>query len=85
MLAGLLIATFRKIRVELLDDFEWGRFRLGLFFIIVLYNVTEVSFRGPHPLWVMFYIIAFDYMKPWQGEAAVETTEGEEEEKLAYV
>ena len=86
MLGALLIATFRKIRVQLLDDFEWGRFRLGLFLIIVLYNLTEVSFRGPHPLWVMFYIIAFDYVNPWQGEAGIgETTEGEEEEELAYV
>ena len=72
--------------MQLLDDFKWGRFRLGLFLIIVLYNLTEVSFRGPHPLWVMFYIIAFDYVNPWQGEAGIgETTEGEEEEELAYV
>jgi exopolysaccharide production protein ExoQ len=61
MLVALLIATFRKIRLGLLTNFQFGRFRLGFFTAVVLYNWTEVSFRGPHPIWLVFYIVAMDY------------------------
>ena len=64
VLVGLLVATFFKVRRGLLADFEFGRFQLGLLVAVVLYNWTEVSFRGPHPLWLIFYIIAIDYPKP---------------------
>ena len=61
ILIGLLIATYRKACRELLDNFEFGRFRLGLLFAIVLYNWTDATFKALHPLWFAFYIIAIDY------------------------
>ena len=61
ILVGLLIATFRKIRHGILTNFQFGRFRFGFLAAVVLYNWVEVSFRGPHALWLVFYIIAIDY------------------------
>src|SRR4029077_1324316 len=66
MLVGLLIATFHKIRLGLFKNFEWGRFQLGFFMALVLYNLTEVSFRGPNTLWLVFYITAIEYPKSKQ-------------------
>lgn len=61
MLIGLIIATFRKIRLELLRNFQFGRFRLGLLVAIVVFNWTEASFKGLSPIWFIFYVIAMDY------------------------
>jgi exopolysaccharide production protein ExoQ len=61
MLIGLIVATFRKIKHELLLNPDWGRFRLGLLTAVVFYNWTEVSFRGLSLLWFAFYIIALEY------------------------
>ncbi len=58
---GLLIATFKKCRIELLTNFQWGRFRMGVLAAIIVYNWTEAAFKGLSPLWFLFYIIAMDY------------------------
>jgi exopolysaccharide production protein ExoQ len=64
MLVGLIIATFRKIRLELLRNFQFGRFRLGFLSAIVVYNWTEAAFRGLNPVWFIFYLVAMDYPEP---------------------
>jgi hypothetical protein len=74
MMAGLLIATFVKIRGEILVNFQFGRFRLAFLTALILYNWTEVSFRGPHVLWLVFYIIAIEYPKR-KYESVVESSE----------
>jgi exopolysaccharide production protein ExoQ len=61
VLAGVLIATFRKIKRELLQNPDWGRFRLGFLAAVIFYNWTEVSFRGLSLVWFPFYIIAMEY------------------------
>jgi exopolysaccharide production protein ExoQ len=87
MLVGVLIASFRKIRLGLLKNFEWGRFQVGFFIALVLYNWTEVSFRGPNTLWLVFYITAIEYPKSKQISAAPlsEGWESEENVELAHV
>jgi O-antigen ligase len=61
ILVALIIATFRKARSELIKNLDFGRFRLGVLFAIVVYNYTEATFKGLHPLWTLFYLIATDY------------------------
>jgi len=86
MLIGLIIATFRKIRLELLSNFQFGRFRLGLLAAVVVCNWTEATFKGLSPIWFVFYIIAMDY--PGPQFAPVEESSliinPEEERELAY-
>jgi len=78
MLAGLIIATFRKIRLALLSNFQFGRFRLGFLVAALFYNWTESSFRGLSLVWCIFYIIAMDYPRPHQS-FAFEALEEEKE------
>jgi exopolysaccharide production protein ExoQ len=61
LLLGLFVATFRKIRLDLFRNFEWGRYRLGFLVAVILYNWTEAAFKTLSPLWFVFYLIATDY------------------------
>jgi O-antigen ligase len=72
LLVGLFVATFRKIRLELFRNFEWGRYRLGFLVAAILYNWTESAFRTVSPVWFVFYIIAMDYPQP-EYESVVES------------
>jgi O-antigen ligase len=87
LMIGLFIATFRKIRLELFRDFEWGRYRLGFLAALILYNWTEAAFKTLSPLWFVFYLIATDYPRIYlataQASDGVESTEASRE--LVYV
>jgi exopolysaccharide production protein ExoQ len=61
IVAALLLATFGKIRLALIRDFNWGRYRLGFFAAILLYNWTEAAFKSFHPVGFAFYLIAIGY------------------------
>jgi O-antigen ligase len=61
--AGVLISTYRKIRTDLLRRFEFGRLRLGLLVVIIIYNLTEAAFVSVHFIYAVFFLIAIDYTK----------------------
>jgi hypothetical protein len=61
ILACLLLSTFQKSRRELLRNFEFGRFRMGVLFAVLAYNYTEAAFKGVHLVWTLFHLIAIDY------------------------
>ena len=86
LLIGLLFATFWKTRRDLLTNFEWGRFRLGFLLAAVVYNWTESGFRGLHPVWFVFYLIALDYPqhKFSSIEQPAEALLDEEDAELVY-
>lgn len=58
LLLTMFITTFIKARRELLTNFEFGRFRLGFLAAVVVYNWTEAAFKGLHPVWFVFYLVA---------------------------
>lgn len=61
LLAGVFISTFRNIKEMLLNDFEYGRFRMALFIMIVTHNLTESSlFRSNHNLHFIFLLVAMN-------------------------
>jgi O-antigen ligase len=68
--AALIIASFRKIRLELLRNFEFGRFRLAFLFAILVYNYTEATFKSVSIVWTLFHIIAMDYPRLEQTQSA---------------
>jgi O-antigen ligase len=86
MLIGWIIATFWKIRLKLLGNFEWGRYGLGFLVAAVVYNWTEAGFKTLHPVWFVFYLIAMDYPKPQLPavEPSFEAMGLEENGELAY-
>jgi hypothetical protein len=55
------VATFWKIRFELFRNFEMGRYQMGFFIAVVLYNWTEAAFGTYSPIWFVFYLIAMRY------------------------
>ena len=86
LLIGLFVATFWKIRLELFRNFEWGRYRLGFFAAIVVYNWTEAAFKTLSAVWFVFYIIAMDYPRSYltAAESSVEATSPEENREFTY-
>lgn len=83
MLVGFLIATFRKIRRSFFEDCRLADYRLAFFAAVVIYNLTEVSFRGTHPIWAIFYLVAIDYWPLRYADQVVETMETDRELQLA--
>jgi O-antigen ligase len=61
LLIVLLLSTFQRVKNELMRSLEWGRFRMGYFVPILLYNYTEATFKGVHLVWLFFHFIAMDY------------------------
>jgi exopolysaccharide production protein ExoQ len=85
MLFGLITATFRKIRLELLRNPDWGRFQLGFLIALIFYNLTEATFKGLSLTWFIFFIVAIKYPRVGY-EPASESSVGivEEEGRLVY-
>ncbi len=82
LLIGLLVATFWKIRAELFQSIEMGRYRLGFLAALVLYNWTEAAFKTLNPLWFIFYLIAMDYPKPQIASTGQFSAINDREEKM---
>jgi O-antigen ligase len=61
ILIGLLVVTYRKSRLALFSNFQFGRFRLGFLAAVIAYNWTEAAFKNISPVWFVFYLIALDY------------------------
>jgi exopolysaccharide production protein ExoQ len=85
LLVALLIATFRKARVDLLTNIEWGRLRFGFLVAVILANWTEAKFRGLSVLWFAFYIIAVDYPKLTREASENDVATGALDEELEPV
>ncbi len=61
LLIATAVATFRKSQTELLRNFEFGRLRMALLVVILVYNFTEATFKAVAVLWTLFHVIALDY------------------------
>jgi O-antigen ligase len=87
LLLGLFVAIFRKIRLELFQNFEWGRYRLGFLTAVILYNWTEAGFKTISPIWFVFYLIALDYPRGYLtgGESSVGVARSDKDMEFAYV
>jgi exopolysaccharide production protein ExoQ len=83
LLIGLITATFWKVRSSLFQNFEWGRYRLGFFVCVLLYNFTESGFRLFNPILLIFYIIGMEY--PRNNLIAMQTPRAEARHEFAYV
>jgi len=85
MLFGLITATFRKIRLELFRNPDWGRFQLGFLIALIFYNLTEATFKGLSLTWFIFFIVAMRY--PGLGYEPVSERSvgvGTEKDRLIY-
>jgi len=62
VLLGLFLASaFRSINESILNDFDFGVFRMVFFIMIVVHNITESSYlRSDHNLWFVLLLIALN-------------------------
>ena len=84
MLFGLIIATFRKIRLDLFQNPDWGRFQLGFLVAILFYNLTEATFKGLSLTWFIFFIVAMKHPIAEYGRASQHSQTRKLEEDLVY-
>lgn len=70
-LGGAIFSSFRNIRKMLVlpfdigkpstTDFDFGRFRMGFLAALLVYNITEATFKALHFLFFVFFVIAIEY------------------------
>jgi len=86
LLAGVVFAAFRKIRLDLLRNFQWGRFQMACLVALLVHSWTEAGFRGLSFPFFMFFVIAVNWPKfrvaPTQHVS--DTVSKEPQEELAY-
>lgn len=63
LLLGVFFTTYKKARRDLLEDIEWGRFRLAFLVGAMFYGWTEAAFRQLDPVYFVLFLIATSYPK----------------------
>lgn len=61
VLSGIMVSTYKSIQRTLISDFDYGRFKMAFFVMVLFYNITEAAFRGLTLMWLVFLLIALDY------------------------
>jgi O-antigen ligase len=57
LLLGVIVGSARQIAQSLTVDFEYGRFRMAVFLMVMFVNITESTFlRGNHNMWFLFLL-----------------------------
>ena len=65
LLACVLVQSFLGATKMIHDDFEYGRLRLSLLFMVMVMNYAEATFTvGCHLWWFGFLVVAV-YARPW--------------------
>lgn len=78
LLTGVLFSLLPKLLASLVDDFDFGCFRITLFLTIILINITESTYiRGDHHLWLILMVIILQV--PQTQEATTPQTIGIED------
>ena len=60
LLVGIVYCAYQNIKKELTYNFDYGRFRMGIFFIALLYNITEDALGKMALLWFVFLLVSLD-------------------------
>ncbi len=57
-LSIVLLKAYRNTMGEIERNFSFGRYRIAFFAIVLIYNITEAAFKGLHPMWFSFLLLA---------------------------
>jgi exopolysaccharide production protein ExoQ len=86
LLVGVVFAVYRKIRLDLVRNFEWGRVQMACLIVLLAHSWTEAGFRGLSLAFFVFFIIATNY--PWLSASSppsFEIASSEWQSELAYI
>lgn len=56
----VVIESYRKIKIELMTNFDYGSFQMGLLILMLLYNYSEAGFKVGSIILLFFWIIALN-------------------------
>ena len=70
LLVGVIYFAYRNINKELKYNFDYWRFRMAFFVIVLLYNVTEDAFGRFTLMWFVFLLISIDLPQKLQLQSA---------------
>jgi len=65
LLAWLILQSLHNITRMISYDFEYGRLRLALFFMILVMNYSEATFTVGNHLWWFGFLVVAVYARPW--------------------
>jgi O-antigen ligase len=65
LLALAIIQCLRSATRAIRDDFEYGRLRLALLFMVIVMNYSEATFSVANHLWWFGFLIVAVYARPW--------------------
>jgi O-antigen ligase len=60
LMAGLVVSVFFKAKRSLLTSFDYGRLRLVMIALFLLYNMTEAGYKATTLIFFVFLLIAMD-------------------------
>ena len=56
LLAGIVMTGYRNVLVAFRSNSKTASFRLALFVMALIYNLTEAGFRTQNPVWIVFLL-----------------------------
>jgi exopolysaccharide production protein ExoQ len=65
LLAWVIVQVLRNASRTIVADFEYGRLRLALLFMILVMNYSEATFTVGNHLWWYGFLIVAVYARPW--------------------
>lgn len=66
LLGAVLYIVYRNIRKELFNNFDYGRFKMAMFIVILLYNITEDTFGKLNLMWYALLLFGVDISRKSQ-------------------
>jgi len=84
LLAWVIIQSIRSATKVMHENFEYGRLRLALLFMVLVMNYSEATFPvGNHLWWFCFLVVAI-YAEPWIQGAAEQAIKSDPENEPGY-
>jgi O-antigen ligase len=63
-LFAIIISLYKNNKKVLAINFDMGKFRMAIFFMVIIYNWTEAAFIVSSPLWFLFLFTIIQIPKP---------------------
>ena len=61
LMAGLVFSVFLKARKSLMVDFSYGRLRMAVLGMFLIYNVTEAGYKATTLMFFVLLLVAFSF------------------------
>jgi O-antigen ligase len=72
LFTAVILSSIRKITRSFPIDFEYGRFRMTFFLVILFVNITEsILLRGDHNMWFLFLLAALSVPYTSEGNSGL--------------